>query len=481
MLSTADPQERLNPVFHLLDLSSLSVSSVAPIFSVAAAGGAMVAAAGAAVPLAIVLIAIPFMLCSWIFLSLNQHFPNAGASYHWSRRIVGVSYSNFQAWIVIMAYFWSIPPILIPAAQFTLSALGNAHPSTLLQILVALLWAAFAGSVLLLGATITARITQIFLIVEVASVVAMAILGYAHWTQFSGISVRFSFDHIRWSGVIICMVIAATLVDGWEIDSYASEEATKPRLTPGWGGIIGAGAVVAYYLVIWPILLHEVPLSALRTSSDVLATWSRAAAPGFLLWLRLAIIASTAGSLWLTTFILSRALFSMSRDRILPAWLGRLTRRRVPFWSTFLPIALAMGVILLQLLLPSVRSFFAVVLSAAGFFLVAEFFLDGLNMLVFLVRHHHAIRHGLKFHHHSLLLAGALLVVLSLGTLEIFFVRYGPQYLGARIDWVTGGMVLLGALYVVYLRSRRRSQRTVSPFIDPSGSESSGPKAGASG
>jgi amino acid transporter len=226
----------LHRFFQLFDLGTLSVSSVAPIFSVAAAGSAMAQAAGAAVPLAIVLIAIPFILCSWIFLSLNQHFPNAGASYHWSRRIIGIDFSNFQAWIIILAYFWSIPPILIPAAQFTYGALGIPHPGNVLQILGAIFWAVFALIVLLFGARMTARVTQIFLVIEVLSVVFMAVVGYAHWGPAAVGAADFSFNHLNWGGIVVCMVVAATIVDGWEIDSYASEEAKKPRITPGWGG-----------------------------------------------------------------------------------------------------------------------------------------------------------------------------------------------------------------------------------------------------
>lgn len=162
-ISVAPERRALRQIYHLFDLSSLSISSVGPIFSVAAAGGAMAQAAGAAVPLAILLIAVPFMLCSWIFLSLNQHFPNAGASYHWSRRVIGIDFSNFQAWVVVMAYFWSIPPILIPAARFTLETLGDPAPGAGALVLVAMGWALFAALVLLFGARMTARVTQIFL------------------------------------------------------------------------------------------------------------------------------------------------------------------------------------------------------------------------------------------------------------------------------------------------------------------------------
>ncbi|MHB8210750.1 MAG: APC family permease [Acidithiobacillus sp.] len=456
----SETHQTLHKTFQLFDLSSLSISSVGPIFSVAAAGSAMVQAAGAEVPLAIVLIAIPFILCSWIFLSLNQHFPNAGASYHWSRRIMGIDYSNFQAWIVIMAYFWSIPPILIPAAQFTLGALGVSHPGTWLQIVAAAFWALFAAGVLLFGARITARVTQIFLLIEIVSVAFMAIIGYSHWGPPAVGAGSFSLSHVHWAGVIVCMVVAATIADGWEIDSYASEESRKPRITPGWGGIIGAVSVVLYYLLIWPLLLHQVPLDQLQNSSDTLSLWAATVSPQWLPWMRMAIIASTAGGLWLTTFILSRALFAMSRDGVMPEWLGRLNRGHVPVWSVILPILLAMAVVLMQVFFPSMRDLFKLVLSAAGFFLVAEFLLDGINMMRFLLLQHRSVRHHFRAHHHAGLLLGSLVVIISLSAVEVLFVIYGPEYIAAGIDQTVGVFLLLGIFYVLWLRWRKTGQGT---------------------
>ncbi|MGC9217550.1 APC family permease [Acidithiobacillus sp.] len=451
---------RLHQVFQLTDLSSLSVSSVGPLFSVAAASAAMVQAAGPAVPIAIVAIAVPFILCSWIFLSLNQHFPSSGASYHWSRRIMGIDYSHFQGWIVIMAYFWSIPPILIPAARFTLGAFGIAHPSALAEIATSIGWATFSALVLLRGARMTALVTQAFLLVEILAVAVMTVIGYASWHRRTPGTATIALYHIHWAGVVACTVIAATIVDGWEIDSYASEEAKKPRLTPGWGGIIGAISVVIYYLLIWPLLLHEVPLAQLATSADALTLWAKTVVPSFVPWMRVSVIASTAGGLWLTTFILSRALFAMARDGNVPSLFGKLNRQRVPFWAIVIPIIISIAVVCMQVIVPSLNALFELVLSAAGFFLVAEFLLDGVNMLYFLVFHHHDIRHSIKAHHHVGMLAAAIIVVIFLASIEIAFLVLGPRDIAPGIDRVIVGLLALGILNVLRLKRRKTAPKT---------------------
>lgn len=464
MRSPDGRNRRLRRVFDWVDLASLSTSSVAPIFSIAAAGGAMAAAAGPAVPLAVVLVALPFLISSWIFLSLNQHFPHAGASYHWARRVVTVRYGYGQAWILFMAYFWSLPPILMPAARFTAAAWGVTRPGAVLAIGIAVAWAAVAAAILLAGAKMTARITQAFLFVEIGSVLVMAVIGYGRWGHFSAAGLPgLSLGRLHWPGVVVAMVIAATIVDGWEIDSYAAEESRRPRVTPGWGGIVGAMAALGYYLVIWPILLHEVPLASLADSPDVLITWGRIAAPGVLPLLRIAVIASTAGSLWLTTFIVSRALFAMARDGIAPAWLNALTTRSVPGWATTLPIAAAVGIVAFSAASPSTHALFSTVLSTAGFFLVAEFWFDGVSMLVLLTRHHRALRRGIPRHRHRFLWLGSLFVVASLGFLEVLFLVYGPRYLGGGVDRVTIAMLACGGAYVAYLWHRDRAARRLVP------------------
>ncbi|WP_308390041.1 APC family permease [Acidithiobacillus sp. AMEEHan] len=457
----------LRAALRFSDLSSLSVSSVAPIFSVAAAGPAMAQAAGVDVPIAILLIAIPFILSSWIFLSLNQHFPNAGGSYHWSRRILGRNYSNFQAWIVLMAYFWSIPPILLPAAQFTLGALGLPSTTTY-SLALAGFWALFAGWVLLQGASITARVTQVFLIIEVISVAFMAVLGYSHWGPAALGAGKFSLSHVQWVGVVVCMVVAATIVDGWEIDTYAAEESHKPRHAPGWGGVVGACSVVAYYLLIWPLLLHQLPLAGLQQSSNSLGLWAAHVAPNFVPWMQIAVIASTAGSLWLTTFILSRALFAMGRDRIMPSPFTRLNRAHAPHWAIVLPIVLSMLIVALQLFFPSTRSLFDLVLSAAGFFLVAEFLLDGINMAYFLASgHHQREQHQhqrLSRHRHWALFLASLFVVFTLASVELLFLYFGPQYIAPGIDSTVLVFLALGVAYVLYLRWHRHQRQGTFVF-----------------
>ena len=438
---------------RLRDLVPLSVSSVGPMFSVAATGGVMAAEAGWWTLPAIAALALPFVVSSFVFRLLNQHFPHAGASYHWSARIVGRGPSRYQAWILILAYFFSIPPIAIPAGSYTLALLAPHYdaPASVLMA-VTLFWIGFAAVPLLLGGRPTARITQVFFAIEMASLAAFGILGALRWSK---LSVPIHFGPPPVGGILVVAVVAATILDGWEIDSYAAEESRRPRDHPGIGGIVGALGALLFYAILYPLMLGETPLQKLAGSTDPLAAWAHRLVPSDPWAMLIPILASTAGGLWLTSFILTRALYAMGRERLVPRRFARLNANRVPHVAIVASLSLAALVCALQLFVSSLASFFGLLLSAAGFFLLAEFFLDSITAVVFLTTGHRRLPDvRLQPHGHPGLLAGALFSSAVMGFLLVGFFVFGPRAFGNGIDETLGALLGLGIAFAWWTRRR---------------------------
>ncbi|MHB1500213.1 MAG: APC family permease [Candidatus Dormibacteria bacterium] len=449
---------RLAQLFRLTDLVPLSISSVGPLFSVAATGGVMAADAGWWMLPAIGILALPFLVSSFVFRLLNQHFPHAGASYHWSARVIGRSASRFQAWILILAYFTSIPPIAIPAGSYTLDLIAPHYQApAAVHLAVTLFWILFAAVPLLLGGKPTARITQAFFILEMVSLTTFGILGVLNWHR---ISVPIHFGPPPIGGILIVAVVAATILDGWEIDSYASEESLRPRAHPGVGGIIGAAGALLFYAILYPLMLGETPLHQLAGATNPLAIWSARLIPGAPWIMLIPILASTAGGLWLTTYILTRALYAMGRERLIPSVFSKLNRRQVPHVAIIASLGLALAVVAAQVFITSLTSFFNMVLSTAGFFLLAEFFLDSVTASVFLTIGHHRVP-GTRLvpHQHRLLLAGALFSTVVMGALLVAFFIYGPRAVGSGIDQTIGVLLALGLAFAWW--TKRRTTGTV--------------------
>ncbi|NNN19168.1 MAG: APC family permease [Acidimicrobiaceae bacterium] len=433
----------------MADLVALSVSSVGPLFSIAATGGVMAANAGLWTIPSIGLIAIPFILASFIFRLLNRHFPHSGASYHWSARVLGIKASRFQAWILILAYFASIPPIIIPAANYTLNLLFPSYrPSTFAEIIAAMFWSGFALIPLLRGSRPTAKLTQVFLTIEIVSVVIIAVVAVIRW---HAISVPMHFGKPPLGGMIITAVVAATILDGWEIDSYASEESVNPKGDPGVGGIVGALVALGFYALLYPLMFGETPLRLLAGAPNPMSVWAQRLLPHASFLMLIPVLASTAGGLWLTSFILIRALHAMGREGLVFSAFAKINKRGVPGVATIVTLGAAFAVTLFQTIFSSLGVFFGLVLSTAGFFLVAEFFLDSVTATVFLFRMHTSRGEGSP-HGHRVLLAGSVLSALSFLMFMIGFLIFGPRAIGPSVDYVIGALILLGIGFVIFAR-----------------------------
>jgi amino acid transporter len=433
---------RLHQTLRMRDLVPLSVSSVGPMFSVAATGGVMAADAGWWSLPAIALLAVPFVISAFIFRMLNRLFPHAGASYHWSARIVGRTAGRYQAWILILAYFFSIPPIAIPASAYTLALIAphyNAPP--IVQLALALFWIVFAAVPLLLGARPMARVTQAFFAFEVLALTSFTVVGLIEMPHLSR-PVHFGAPPI--GGILVVAVIAATILDGWEVDSYAAEECRRPRSDPGKGGIIGVFGALLFYAILYPLMLLETPIGHLANAVDPLAVWSQRLVPGAPWLMLVPILCSSAGAMWLVAYTLIRAMYAMGRENLISPAFAKLNRQRVPHVATIAVFGAAALVVAFQLFVSSLAAFFSLVLSAAGFFLIAEFFLDSVTAVVFLSVGHRRIPgiQRLRPAARRLLLAGSALSVLILGALLVAFFFYGPIGIGHGIDQIIA--VLLG-------------------------------------
>jgi amino acid transporter len=451
--------KRLRQTLRMRDLVPLSVSSVGPIFSVAATGGVMAAYAGWWTLPAIALLALPFIISSFIFRMLNRVFPHAGASYHWSTRIINRTAGRYQAWILILAYFFSIPPIAIPASAYTLALIAphyNAPP--IVQLALALFWITFAAVPLLLGARPMSRVTQVFFGIEVLALTTFTVVGMI---KLPDLAMPVHFGPPPIGGILIVAVIAATILDGWEVDSYAAEECERPRSDPGRSGIIGVFGALLFYLILYPLMLLETPISHLANAVDPLAVWSQRLMPGKPWIMIVPILCSSAGAMWLVAYTLIRAMYAMARENVISPSFAKLNRFQVPHVATITVFGAAAAIVTLQMFVASLATFFGLVLSAAGFFLVAEFFLDSLTAVVFLTMGHRRQPGQVQLRPltHRLMLAGSALSTMILGGLLVAFFFYGPIGIGHGIDQIIAALLGMGVGFVWW--TKRRSSDVV--------------------
>jgi len=129
----------------------------------------------------------------------------------------------------------------------------------------------------------------------------------------------------------------------------------------------------------------------------------------------------------------------------------------------------------------SLSSFFDLVLSGAGFFLLAEFFLDSVTAGVFLTVGHRRLPDvQINPHRHRLLLLGSLFSSVVMGALLVAFFFYGPRAIGSGVDQVFAVLLVLGVAFAWVTR-----KRTTPSFVftgkDEAGSAGTAGTAGPAG
>jgi amino acid transporter len=324
-------------VLKLFDLSVLASASMGPAYSLASTMGPVVASAGTAAPLALVALSAIMLCTALAFASLSRVAPNAGSSYSWIRMAFGANAGAYGAWLLILSNFFATMAIAVPAGTYTLELLAPAHAADPA-------WAACVGAIWILGSSVllyvgirpTAIVTFVALAVEMlvlgASAIASMLLPHhaAHVAAGSNHAIP-----LTAAGFIGAMTLGVWMSDGWEVSASTSEEVDDATTASGRGGITGlivttvvlVFCMIAYLRIGTPSGFAANEADSLAYVSDLLGgPWWRFA-------IVVTVMVSTLSTLWTTILYLSRSVYAMGRDRVLPRALGQLDKRDEPLWS----------------------------------------------------------------------------------------------------------------------------------------------------
>lgn len=369
--------KHLPKVLHFFDLSVLSSASMGPAYSLAATMGPMVAAAGNATPAALVALSA-IMLCVAIgFAQLSRISPNAGSSYSWIRTAFGRWAGAYGAWLLLLSNFFATMAIAIPAGIYTLDLFAPRIASNPLDdAIVGAVWILGSAALLYAGIRPTALVTALALLFELGVLAVTAVVaGFvspAHVTLgASAHASSASVAGLTLFGFFNAMTLGIWMSDGWEVSASASEEVDDDRRAAGRGGITGLVLTTAVLALCMAGYLHAGTVAgfaanqadAMRYVADILGggAWRYVIVATVLI--------STCASLWTTILYLSRSVFAMGRDGVLPRVLGRLDGRAEPLWSLAAIAVVAAAFELLTGLSASAADALNAVINASSVFL----------------------------------------------------------------------------------------------------------------
>lgn len=360
-------------------MTVLAGASMGPAYSLASTMGPMVAQAGGQAPLALVFLSAIMLCIAIAFARISRVYPNAGSSYAWIARAFGSHVGAYAAWLLILSNYFATMATALPAGIYTLDLVApSLATKPIATAIVGSIWILASGFMLSYGLRPTARVTAIFFISElfVLAVSAFAAGFFVHQPLVAPVASGASTAAVgRLAGLAGAMVLGIWMTDGWEVSASTSEETAGPAPTSGLGGITGLLITTAILLVAMIAYLRLGTIAGFVAHQADAMTYV-AEQLGGPLW-RLAIVAtvliSTSAALWTTMLYLSRSVYAMGRDGVIPAVIGELDERKVPRKSL---LAVTLGVVVFTLLTgfsPAVKDALNLILNGTSIFLGALF------------------------------------------------------------------------------------------------------------
>ena len=328
-------------VLGVVESSIMGLAGSAPAFSIATVAASLTAIVGFGAPAELFYCGIAMFGVVFAFQYLSKHSPHAGASYAWVRQGMHPILGFLAGWSLITAsLIFSVNATLpVGSSLIGLFSEENADNKALVTLLGAALFLIMVF-IVGFGITLTATAQTILSVTEVVILIAFIILAFvktdAHVNKFD-IGWIFSPSQLHgFSGFTIAALLAAFFYWGWDVTSNLNEEIENPEVNSGKGGVNGViGVMILYITAAVAIQMVLSQPEIIKSGINVLSALGQVIWPG---WpgklIVISVVLSTIATLETQLIQISRTMFSMGRDRTMPALLGTThAKYRTPLWA----------------------------------------------------------------------------------------------------------------------------------------------------
>lgn len=314
-----------------------SITNVAPTAATTLTMAALIAAAGLASPLALLVAGAAMLCCAVAYHRLNRWQASAAAPVLWVARglspILGFAVGILVLMTTLTSNIGNIT--LIGSAVLNLIAPGHASNKPLTW-LVAMVICLLVVAIAVIGVEVTIRFEGWVILVEYMIILALAL--WALVTELTshapGITAPswswFSVSHAPGgsAGLIAGVVIATFLLGGWDSPIYLGDEQRRQR-DPGRSVLISITFCTLWVVFLFVCLQGLAPSSAITANaSNVLPYLAGRLGPrAFADLVPLAVIASFATTIQSQIVDGSRIIFGLGQDRTVPSVFGRVHPR----------------------------------------------------------------------------------------------------------------------------------------------------------
>lgn len=346
-------------ILDLGDSVMLGLASTAPVYSLAATLGLIVAVNGIYTPLILILGFIPVLFIAYAFRELNSAMPDCGTTFFWARKAFGPWAGWLGGWGVALAGIVVLANLAQVAGKYLWLLIGDGSlaENKLVVTLTGVVFIAFMTLVNYRGIRLGEHVQRVLTYVQY---IALGIFAVAIVIRIAGGAPEGAAFDIEWfnpagafadpGAVVHGALLALFIYWGWDTCLAVNEETENPSTTPGRGAIISAFVLVSIYVSVALLVMMYATVGSegiglgneanhddvfLAMKDVVLGPWG---------WLIIiAVLASVLSSTQTTILPTARGALSMGVNGALPARFGQIHKRNMtPGFSTQMMGAAAM-------------------------------------------------------------------------------------------------------------------------------------------
>lgn len=450
-------------ILDLGDSVMLGLASTAPVYSLAATLGLIVAVSGNYTPLILLLGFVPVLFIAFAFRELNSAMPDCGTTFIWAGRAFGPWAGWLGRWGVALAGVVVLANLAQVAGQYLWLLIGDGSlaGNSLVVTATGVLFIVFMTLVNYRGIRLGEHVQRVLTYVQYLSlgIFAMAIIfRIAGGVPGGATGQAFDLEWFNPAGafadpgaVVHGALLALFIYWGWDTCLAVNEETENPATTPGRGAVISALVLVAIYVSVALLVMMYATVGTegiglgneanqddvfLAMKDVVLGPWG---------WLVVvAVLASVLSSTQTTILPTARGTLSMGVHGAVPRRFGEVhPRHQTPGYSTQVMGAAAVAYYVLMSVLS--ENLLADSISSISLFIAFYYALTGFACVWY-------FRATLRSSARSFWFRGVMPLLGALMLTAAFFVSavqmWDPDYGDTQIFGVGGafisGVLLLG-------------------------------------
>jgi amino acid transporter len=389
------PAARLEPdAIGAAQDTVIGMASSAPAATVGLSLAALAAAVAYGSGPILLITAIPMLIIANAYRRCNLWNANCGASFEWVGRAIDPYLGFMTGWLMVAAYIVGTVAEVLLLGPSVLAVFGSTSTSAWAYAGIGAAMCLIMLVIAVVGIKITARIQVSMALVEYLILVGLSAAGLAWVLSHHAGTVAFSRGWLSVNGInakgdaVAGFLTAVFVYGGWDGSLYVNEEVKQRRVNPGRAAILAVALLAIIYTLAQVGLqgvISPARLQAAAARGTALVTIANALGGGFwakmmALSIALSVIATTGTGIVLS----ARIVYGMASHRVLPEFLGRVSRR----WSTPVAASMIVGLLIVGLstayfLATSVQTAFSDVIAVTGLLFAVFYILTALAAMTY--------------------------------------------------------------------------------------------------